>query len=217
MRDRGMEAYYCQRAPEYDSFYSVPERQEELAWLAGWMREHCCGRHVLEIAAGTGHWTRIAAESAATVTATDVSKEMLAIAAARTPAKHVRFVLADAYALPRMDQTFEVGMAHLWWSHVPRQSRIAFLRQVADRLRPDATLLLMDQNFVPGLSSPTFRTDSHGNQLAVRTLADGRSFEVVKNYPDDAELAADFATFCSNMHIVRRIHFWALTAQLRSV
>lgn len=138
MRDRGMEAYYCQRAPEYDSFYSVPERQEELAWLAGWMREHCCGRHVLEIAAGTGHWTRIAAESAATVTATDVSKEMLAIAAARIPAKHVRFVLADAYALPRMDQTFEVGMAHLWWSHVPRQSRMT---SSAVELRPSRCFL----------------------------------------------------------------------------
>ena len=133
-----------------------------------------------------------------------------------TPGKHVRFVLADAYALPRMDETFEVGMAHLWWSHVPRRSRTAFLRQVAGRLTPDATLLLMDQNFVPGLSSPTSRTDTHGDQLVIRTLADGRSFEIVKNYPDDAELAADLATFCSKLYIARRIHFWALTAQLRS-
>jgi ubiquinone/menaquinone biosynthesis C-methylase UbiE len=56
-----MEIYYRDRAPEYDKFYQVPERQHDLERLKLWLVEHVRGRHILEIAAGTGYWTEAAA------------------------------------------------------------------------------------------------------------------------------------------------------------
>ena len=95
-----MEIYYRDRAPEYDKFYEVPERQHDLKRLKSWLVEHVRGRHILEIAAGTGYWTEAAAAVAKAITATDYNPEMLAIAATRNLGSNVKLRTADAFALP---------------------------------------------------------------------------------------------------------------------
>ena len=95
-----MEIYYRDRAPEYDKFYQVPERQHDLKRLKSWLVEHVRGRHILEIAAGTGYWTEAAAAVAKAITATDYNPEMLAIAATRNLGSNVKLRTADAFALP---------------------------------------------------------------------------------------------------------------------
>src|SRR3954447_20682991 len=160
----GMERYYAERAPEYDHFYAVPEIQDDLRHIAEWVVEAVRGRSVLEIAAGTGYWTKVAAATAASIVATDYSLATLRIAAKRRPGAHVRFVEADAYALPSFDGTFDVAMAQLWWSHVPKERRQAFLLGLRATLRPGSTLLMMDQRFVAGLSPPATRRDGRGNR-----------------------------------------------------
>src|SRR3954469_185812 len=149
-----MKAYYRQRAPEYDQFYQVPEFQDDLAQLEQWLTENVRGRSVLEVAAGTGHWTKIAARVAKSVTATDANPETLAIAKRRRLGSHVTFRTADAYDLPTFKQKFEVGMAHLWWSHVPRERRQEFLAGFVSRLAPCATVLTLDQRFGKSFSIP---------------------------------------------------------------
>src|SRR5262245_4675908 len=95
-----MEAYYRERASEYDKFYQVPARDDDLARLKEWLIGHASGRTILEVAAGTGYWTEAAASVAKAITATDVNPEMLAIAAQRDLGPHVTLLPADAYALP---------------------------------------------------------------------------------------------------------------------
>jgi ubiquinone/menaquinone biosynthesis C-methylase UbiE len=56
-----MEIYYRDRAPEYDKFYEVPEREHDLARLKSWLVERVRNRTILEVAAGTGYWTEVAA------------------------------------------------------------------------------------------------------------------------------------------------------------
>ncbi len=73
--------YYQQRAPEYDEVYAKPERQADLAELRRLLPPLVAGRRVLEIAAGTGYWTAVIAPAAASVTATDLNPETLAVAA----------------------------------------------------------------------------------------------------------------------------------------
>ena len=58
----GTEEYYQRWAPEYDEVYTRPERQADLqtvrARLIGWF----AGKHVVEVAAGTGWWTSVLAD-----------------------------------------------------------------------------------------------------------------------------------------------------------
>ena len=84
---------------------------------------HASGRTILEVAAGTGYWTAVAAPVAKAITATDINAETLAIAAARKLGEHVALVQADAGACRTLPERFDVGMAHLWWSHVRKQDR----------------------------------------------------------------------------------------------
>ena len=210
-----MKSYYRQRAPEYDQFYQVPEFQDDLARLAEWIIAHVRGRTVLEVAAGTGHWTKIASHAAKSVTATDFNAETLAIARRRRLGSHVTFLAADAYALPDFGTPFEAGMAHLWWSHVPRERRQEFLAGLVKRLRPKATILLLDQRFGRSFSIPASRRDTHGNRYELRKLAGGKTFEIMKNYPAIGSLRADFAPLCTDIRIFMLKHFWTLSAQRR--
>jgi ubiquinone/menaquinone biosynthesis C-methylase UbiE len=163
-----MQQYYRARAIEYDLFYQVPERLSELTQLQAWLIERTRGQTILEVAAGTGYWTEIAAPCARAITATDLNAETLEIAAARRLGPHVSLRTADAYSLPHSTTSFDVGMAHLWWSHVERQKRKSFLSHFASRLRPAATLLMIDQIYVEGLTSPISR-DSCGNQYTIQS------------------------------------------------
>jgi SAM-dependent methyltransferase len=210
-----MKSYYGQRAPEYDQFYQVPEFQNDLAELDAWVTEHVRGRTVLEVAAGTGHWTKIAARVAKSVTAADYNPETLAIAKRRRLGPHVELLTADAYGLPKFETRFEIGMAHLWWSHVPRERRQEFLTGLAKRLRPKAMILMLDQRYGRSFSIPASRRDARGNRYEMRKLASGKTFEVMKNYPGVAGLRADFASVCVDIQIMRLKYFWALSARLR--
>lgn len=210
-----MEDYYRARAAEYDEFYEIPERQDDLVRLQGWLVERTNGRNILEVASGTGHWTEIAAQVAAAITATDYNQETLALAARRSLGPHVTLLTADAYSLPEFDSMFDVGMAHLWWSHVGKQRRHEFLSHFVSRLQTDASILMIDQTFVDGICSPISGEDEWGNLLAVRKLKSGAIYEIIKNYPSSEELTESLAPFSDNIEIMLLDHFWALSAKLR--
>ncbi len=47
--------YYARRAPHYDTLYTKPERQTDLAQLKQHLQTALSNRNVLEIACGTGY------------------------------------------------------------------------------------------------------------------------------------------------------------------
>jgi SAM-dependent methyltransferase len=212
-----MVEYYRRRAGEYDAVYRTVAWRGDLAILRNWLTGHANGRTILEVAAGTGYWTAVAATVAHSITATDISAEPLAIAAARNLGEHVALVRADAWCLPDPPERCELGMAHLWWSHVRTQDRASFLSHFASRLRARATLLMIDQNHVPGFGMPVSRRDADGNSYQTRWLDSGERFEVVKNYPDRAELEQSLGPACEHVRIVQLTHFWAVSASFRPV
>jgi ubiquinone/menaquinone biosynthesis C-methylase UbiE len=211
-----MEIYYRERAAEYDKFYEIPERQHDLARLRSWLVDCVRGRAILEVAAGTGYWTEAAAAVARAITATDYNAEMLAIAATRKLGPHVTLRTADAFALPEFLSKFDAGMAHLWWSHVGKERRQEFLSHFASRLQPGAVVLMIDQVFVEGRTSAASRQDEWGNLLTLRTLENGATFEIIKNYPSSEELHNDFAQVFQDIEITLLPHFWALSARVRA-
>lgn len=75
--------YYAARAAEYDRVYDKPERQQDLRAIAQWLPGVFEGRRLLELACGTGCWTRFLAPRAAQLLAIDASLETLRIAQSR--------------------------------------------------------------------------------------------------------------------------------------
>jgi len=210
-----MEDYYRERAPWYDLLYRTPEWQSDLARLQNWVTRRTAGRSVLEVAAGTGFWTAAAARRAKSIVATDYNAEPLAIAAKRALGAHVTFLVADAYALPRLDCAFDVGMAHLWWSHVDKRRERRFLFHFAARLRARAELLMIDQRYSESCGIPAFRYDRAGNRYELRSLENGRVFQILKNCPTPEQLQASLRALCEEVEIMSLRYFWAVRARIR--
>jgi hypothetical protein len=51
-------------------------------------------------------------------------------------------------------------------------------------------VVFLDNRFVPGSSTPIAESDAEGNTYQVRTLADGSTHRVLKNFPDRDALMA---------------------------
>ena len=181
--------YYRRRAGEYEAIYAKPERQADLLLLKKKIAGIFKGARVLEVACGTGYWTRVISGAAEAVTATDVAEEPMRIAQSKEyPKGNVRFFAADAYCLEENLGSFDAAFAGFWWSHVPRQRIAEFLASLHARLEPGARVVIFDNLYVEGNSSSISEVDEVGNTYQLRTLADGASFRVMKNFPTKDEL-----------------------------
>ncbi|GMQ96194.1 MAG: hypothetical protein BMS9Abin14_714 [Gammaproteobacteria bacterium] len=204
-----LEDYYARRAHEYERIYDKPERQQDLARLREYMPSLFCGRDVLEIACGTGYWTQFVAARAASVLATDVNEEVLELARRKAyPRDNVSIVRLDIYSPQELPRRFGAGLAAFWWSHVPRQSQGRFIEHFHRRLQPGAVVMLLDNRYVEGSSTPLTRTDEHGNTYQERTLDDGSRYEVLKNIPDESELANALGNTARKLEYVELDYFW---------
>lgn len=201
--------YYSRRAPEYERVYDKPERQTDLAILRLWVAEGVRGRRVLELACGTGYWTAVMAQTADFVLATDLSIEVLSLAREKSwPPSRVGFARADALAPPRLAGEFDAVFAGFWWSHLRRRERNGFLRSLAERLGSGVEVLLIDNRFVAGSSTPITRIDQDGNTWQQRRLADGTQHEVLKNFSDSAELRSLLLTHGEQVDVYELPYYW---------
>ena len=173
--------YYERRAGEYEAIYAKPERQRDLSLLRKKIPARLQGRRVLEIACGTGYWTALVAPAAKSLVATDLAGEPMKIALGKN--LNARIERADAYRLPESLGSFDAALAIFWWSHVPRQRIAEFLVSLHARLEPGARVLLMDNLYVEGSSTPVSEVDPRGDTYQQR----GKD-RVLKNFPTEAEL-----------------------------
>jgi SAM-dependent methyltransferase len=205
--------YYARRAHEYERIYAKPERQDDLRQLGRIVAAFFAGARVLELACGTGWWTRVIAPGAAAVTAVDINEEVLELARARA-AGPVEFVRDDLYDLKPLAGPLDAGFAAFWWSHVPRAQLNTFLRHFHRALQPGARVMFLDNRFVPGSSTPLARTDPAGNTWQRRRLDDGREVEILKNFPEPAELTATLAKLATDIRVELLPYYWCLTYRL---
>lgn len=212
-----LEAYYAQRAAEYESIYQKPERQADLARLRSGLPVLFKGERVLEIACGTGYWTPLIAAQAESVLAIDYAEETLSIARSKNyPKPNVRFERGDAYALPAWPQKFSACFAGFWWSHVPLGRLDAFLDGLQSRLEPRARVAFLDNRYVEGSSTPLSRRDPEGNSYQQRRLADGTSHEVLKNFPTEQELRLRLRRFGTDIGFSEYEYYWLATYRIMS-
>ena len=210
-----MQAYYAQRAREYERVYDKPERQADLAQLRVDVPALFTGTRVLEIACGTGYWTPLIAAQAAAVLALDSAEATLAIARSKQyPKAKVRFEQGDAYRLPEWPEAFSACFAGFWWSHVPLGRLDAFLFALGGRLAPGARVVFLDNRYVEGSSTPILRRDADGNGYQARRLADGSSHEVLKNFPAPGELEARLARHGIEPRVHVYQYYWLATYRI---
>jgi ubiquinone/menaquinone biosynthesis C-methylase UbiE len=208
--------YYRQRAKEYEQVYAKPERQADLAALKELVAREMAGHQLLEIACGTGYWTQVCAPEARSVLAVDLAEETLEIARAKEfPFGKVRFGLADAYHLEDVPGAFTAGLACFWWSHIPRGRVPAFLDGWHRRLGAGARVLLLDNRFVAGSSTPISRRDAAGNTYQARKRTDGSSQEVLKNFPTAQELLEALGGLALDPRITEFPYYWCLSYRVR--
>ena len=209
-------AYYRARANEYEKVYEKPERLSDLRQLHDLVPEWAAGRRVLEVACGTGYWTRRIAPRAATITGCDLEPEVLKLARARQPAATpAQFVAGDAFALDRVPGEFDAGFVGFWWSHMLRADTGRFLAGLHARLSPGSRVLIVDNRYVEGSNWPITRTDPRGNTYQHRVLENGAEYEVLKNFPSPAELRDAIASAGGTAAAVHELkYYWYATYEI---
>ncbi|GGM71788.1 class I SAM-dependent methyltransferase [Dactylosporangium sucinum] len=172
--------YYRRRAGEYDAtaYGDVTAARERIARLVARMRP--AGR-VLEIACGTGLWTEALAAHAATLLAIDAAPETIAIARDRVPAT-VAFEVADVFAWSTAER-FDVVFFSAWLSHVPDSHFARFWDQLRGLLAEDGRVLFLDEHVDEQAKEAWV-----GDEIVERTLQDGRTFRIVKQFIDPGTL-----------------------------
>src|SRR5688572_18047466 len=209
-----LESYYAKRAREYEQIYEKPERQHELAWLRERIPKLYKGRTVLEVACGTGYWTQYLAPAAHRVYACDINEPVLEIAREKGIAG-ATFFKADAISLEGVPTGCDAAFAGFWWSHVKKSQLAKFVRNLGTTLEPGARVLILDNTFAEGSSTPVSRRDNEGNTYQIRHLANGETHEVLKNFPTGEELASAIREVAREAHLESLRYYWLLVAELK--
>jgi len=184
-----LQQYYQQRAKEYEAIYDKPERQDDLEVLYISLQELVSNANVLEIACGTGYWTKTMAKTCHSIQAIDYSTSVLEIAQAKEYGNtQVNFQQEDFWKLQAPKIKKDVVFGGFIWSHIPNEKLIDFLQLLRQQIKEGGKLLFIDNQYVAGSSTPISRTDKHGNTYQTRRLANGKEFEVLKNFPNSREV-----------------------------
>jgi SAM-dependent methyltransferase len=152
-------AYYRARASEYDEWF------------------------LLELACGTGLWTRHLAPRAERLVAVDAAPEAIEHNRARVGDARVEYAVADLFAWnPEPSQRFDFVFFGFWLSHVPEARFDAFWEQVAAWLDAGGTVFLVDNTRHRDSPAHNHRIEGPAPGVSLRYLNDGRCFDIVKHF-----------------------------------
>ena len=176
--------YYRRRAGEYEEIYDWrdSDRQREQDLLSTAIRDSLRGRDVLEVACGTGWWTRILSESARSIMATDLGDEVMDIAREKKYLCPVTFRREDAYNLSFKNDSFNGGLAFSWFSHIPHDLIDRFLGEFHRVLAGGSRIFIADNVYIQGIGGKPVGKEGDSNTYKIRALRDGGIFTIVKNY-----------------------------------
>jgi SAM-dependent methyltransferase len=195
--DAEMRAYYAARAGEYDDWYLRRGRYShgpvhDAAWNAEldaagrWLDELPLHGSIVELAAGTGWWSPLLAGKGE-LSLYDAAEATLERARERLVAHRLRAHLHVRDAWDEPDRQVDGLFAGFWLSHVPRSRLDEFLALARRWLLPGGTFAFIDSLPDPQSGATDNPRNAVADDVAVRRLADGREFRVIKVFhaPDD--------------------------------
>lgn len=188
-------AYYQARAAEYDDTYS--ERMS-MPRLAKALDALPISGDVVELACGTGQWTRLLSRRARSLTALDAAPEILRRARDRMRGTATRFIEADIFGW-EPDRQYDTVFFAFWLSHVPPAEMEPFWDLLRWTLAPGGCVVFLDD------SSAKAEIEDPAHEAPVpavhRTLSDGSRHLAVKVLRDPAELTSQLNGLGWDAHI----------------
>jgi 2-polyprenyl-3-methyl-5-hydroxy-6-metoxy-1,4-benzoquinol methylase len=175
------------RGPEFNAQWHAETATVDAALIA-WIERRRPAR-ILELACGTGLFTRHLAPRVAHVTAVDASPEVLAINRQRIDAANVTYVQADLFTW-RPTERYDAVFFSFWLSHVPADRFAAFWSMIKTTLAPGAAAYLIDSAFDRSSTAKNHVLPASGDGVVARKLNDGRAFHIVKLFYEPKGLAA---------------------------
>jgi hypothetical protein len=110
---------------------------------------------------------------------------------------------------------FDTVVLAFVWSRIKREEQEPFLKALRARVGKDALLILLDEDYVEGISPTVARTDAQGNTYHMAPGPDGGQVELPKSYPTDSTLRKRLASSVREIKIQRWEFYWLLTCRLK--
>ena len=216
MNNQQVAKYYALLGEALEDKYLEPDMDEDIDDMSIHLGSVLAGHTVLELGCGTGFWTEVAAESAASVLAVDINASLVDIARERPMTEgKVSFRVADALDLPEDIGTFSAVLVSFLWSHLNKKEQEQLLATLKKRLGKDVLLVILDDAFVEGFSETIARTEPDGTTYQILTTPEGERIEVAKSYQSDSALRKRLGTVVKEIKIERIEFFWILTCRLK--
>lgn len=194
--------YYRARAGEYNQWWYRQGRYDrgeainqqwfaEIAHLQQALHALPPQGHILELACGTGIWTRELIQIGDKITAVDASPEMIAINQVEVASDKVEYIQADLFNWQSSHQ-YDMIFFSFWLSHVPPDTLDAFLHRVAMMLKPNGYIFIIDSRRVDESTAKDHVLPDDGVVLQ-RKLNDGRTYEIIKVFYEPHSLQLNLA------------------------
>ncbi|MDB5250017.1 MAG: putative methyltransferase [Segetibacter sp.] len=203
-------SYYEDRAKEYEKIYSKAERQSDLLVAAQILQDLFAGKRVFEIACGTGYWTEIIAKTAHSIVATDINDAVIEVAKSKiySPA-NVNFQIADLFKLENTNK-YDSLFGGFIWSHILLQDLNTFIDIANSLAEKGGTVVFMDNNYVDGSNLSITGKDSVGNTYQTRTLENGTTHQILKNFPSEIFIRQLLANKVSDLNFINLQYYWIM-------
>lgn len=190
---KGQIEYYRARAREYNEWWERQGRYDRgeannRVWFAEGeqVRQilHSLPKqgHILELAGGTGIWTKELVKLGERVTVVDASPEVIAINQADVMAQNVDYIQADLFEWVS-DQQYDMIYFSFWLSHVPPDRLAGFLANVASMLKPGGRVFILDSLYIQEATAHNQPLPDEG-YVMTRKLNDGSEYQIVKVFYD---------------------------------
>ena len=196
--------YYRARAGEYDEwFYRVGryDRDDELNYR--WFSEASSVMNVLlqqgpfaevlELACGTGIWTRELLNISQHITALDASQEVLELNREKVQSEKVEYQQQDLFAWQPNHQ-YDLVFFSFWLSHVPPELVDEFLAKVYRATKAGGQIFMVDSLEEPTSTSKDWPLKEDEQVYRTRKLNNGQIYQIVKVFYKPEELQAKLAT-----------------------
>ena len=200
-------AYYRNRAGEYDEWWFRTGRYDHGSELnAAWNADAAevetalCKfldarrpKRALELACGTGLFTRWLAPRVGTLLALDASPEVQAINRDRVGADNVEYEIADLFSW-RPAEHYDLVFMSFWLSHVPDDRFDDFWRMVRGALTEGGCAYVIDSGWDMTSTAKNHARPDRDAGIAQRKLNDGSEYRIVKIFHEPDALSRRLAS-----------------------